>query len=397
MKRHAIPWILATLLTVFPIGASEGARSVAEANNEFGFALYDLVRQSGEDNLFLSPASLSTALAMTYAGARGATAAEMKAALRWTLPDDELHPAVEELLSSLAGESWKIELANALWGDRGMAFHREFLELAHGHYDAGFDEVDFAGSPDRARRTINAWVDEQTNHEIAELLLPGDIDPSTVLVLTNAIHFKGTWKVRFDDAETRPAAFRVSADREVPVEMMRARESTFLHFGGEGFELLELPYAGDRISMLVLLPAEGSDLADLEAGLSAGNLATWASRMQPTRFRSVEIPRFASSTRLGLRDALNRLGISLAFTPNADFSGMTPSRPAWIDDVFHEARVRIDEEGTLAAGSTAVVISKGPVIREADLFRADRPFIYIIRDRRTGIVLFLGRLIDPAA
>ena len=397
MKRHAIPWILATLLTVFPIGASEGARSVAEANNEFGFALYDLVRQSGEDNLFLSPASLSTALAMTYAGARGATAAEMKAALRWTLPDDELHPAVEELLSSLAGESWKIELANALWGDRGMAFHREFLELAHGHYDAGFDEVDFAGSPDRARRTINAWVDEQTNHEIAQLLLPGDIDPSTVLVLTNAIHFKGTWKVRFDDAETRPAAFRVSADREVPVEMMRARESTFLHFGGGGFELLELPYAGDRISMLVLLPAEGSDLADLEADLSAGNLATWASRMQPTRFRSVEIPRFASSARLGLRDALNRMGISLAFTPNADFSGMTPSRPAWIDDVFHEARVRIDEEGTLAAGSTAVVISKGPVIREADLFRADRPFIYIIRDRRTGIVLFLGRLIDPAA
>ena len=411
MRRHAILSILAVLLTIPVVGASaaalpsplgagadtEGARSVAEANNDFGFALYELVRQSGEENVFFSPASLSTALAMTYAGARGETATEIRAALGWTLDDDELHPAVEELSRALTGEGAELALASALWGSRGLAFHREFLELAHEHYEAGFDEVDFAGAPDRARRTINAWVDAQTNHEIAQLLLPGDVDLSTVLVLTHAVHFKGTWKVRFDDGETRPAAFRVSADREVSVEMMRVRGSTFPHFGGEGFQLLELPYAGDRISMLVLLPDEGSDLADLEASLSADNLARWLSRVQPTRFRSVEIPRFESSTRLGLRDALSRMGISLAFTPSADFSGMTPSRPAWIDNVFHEARVRIDEEGTLAAGSTAVVIKKGPAIREADLFRADRPFIYLIRDRSTGTVLFLGRLIDPAA
>jgi serpin B len=411
MKRHAIPSILAALLTLsvaVPLEAVppspadpgvEGAasRNVAEANNEFGFALYELVRQSGEENVFFSPASLSTALAMTYAGARGATATEIRTALRWTLDDDDLHPAVSDLSSSLAGEGSGLALANALWGRRGMAFHREFLELAGTHYEAGFDEVDFAEAPDRARQTINAWVDDRTDHEIEQFLLPGDVDPSMILVLTNAIRFKGTWKVRFDDRETREAAFHVAPDREVAVAMMRTDGSVFRHFDGEGLELLELPYDGDRISMLVLLPDDGRDLAELEAKLSARNLASWISRAQPTRFRSVEIPRFESSTRLGLRDALTRMGISLAFTPDADFSGMTPSRPAWIDDVFHEARVRLDEEGTQAAGSAAVTIGKGPAVKEADLFRADRPFVYLIRDRHTGTVLFLGRLTDPEA
>jgi serpin B len=410
MKRQAIPTILAILTMIPATGAldavpsvqagvveDDGARTVAEANNEFGFALYGLVRQSMEGNVFLSPASLSTALAMTYGGARGETATEIRETLRWTLDGDDLHDAMEGLLSSLEGEDSGLALANALWGQRGMAFHRRFLDAAHRHYKAGFDEVDFEDAPDRARRTINAWIDERTDHEISELLLPGDVDPETILVLTNAIRFKGTWKVRFDNDETRPAAFRVSDDREVTVQMMRVAGAIFHHYDGEGLELLELPYDSDRISMLVLLPDEGSELAELEAKLSAGNLASWLSRMQPTRFRSVEIPRFESSMRLELRDALGRLGMPLAFTPEADFSGMTPSRPVWIDDVFHEARIRVDEEGTTAAGSSAVVLKKGPAPREADLFRADRPFLYLIRDRQTGAVLFFGSLVDPEA
>jgi serpin B len=410
MKRHAIPSILAALMLIPGIGApgamaslqagvTEEDRSltVARSSNEFGFALYGLVRESTEGNIFLSPASLSTALAMTYGGARGATATEIRDTLRSTLEGDDLHRAMEALLSSLEGEDSGLSLANALWGQRGMAFHRSFLDATHRHYRAGFDELDFEDEPDRARDAINTWIDRRTAHEIPQLLLPGDVDAETVLVLTNAIHFKGTWKVRFDDARTRTAAFHVAGGREVPVEMMHAGGVVFDHFEGEGLELLEVPYDGDRISMLVIVPDETSDLAELEAKLSAGNLARWLSRTEPARFRSVEVPRFESSMRLGLRDALARMGMPLAFTPEADFSGMTPSRPVWIDDVFHEARIRVDEEGTTAAGSTAVVLKKGAAPREVDSFRADRPFIYLIRDRQTGAVLFLGSLVDPGA
>lgn len=410
MKRHAVPLILAALTMLSVTGGpdaggslqsggieDDGSRTIARSSNEFGFALYGLIRESTDGNIFFSPASLSTALAMTYGGARGATATEIRDTLHSTLDGDDLHRAMEGLLSALEVEGSGLALANALWGQRGMAFHRRFLDTAHRHYKAGFDEVDFAGGPDRARGTINAWIDERTRHEIPHLLLPGDVNAETILVLTNAIHFKGTWKVRFDEGETRTAAFHVSDDRDVPVEMMRADDGVFRHYDGEGLDLLELPYDGDRISMLVLVPDEAGDLARLESGLSSDNLAIWISRMEATRFRSVEVPRFESSWRLGLRDALTRLGMPLAFTPEADFSGMTPSHPVWIDDVYHEARIRVDEEGTTAAGSTAVVLQKGPSPREAGVFRADRPFIYLIRDRQTGAVLFLGSLVDPEA
>jgi serpin B len=320
----------------------------------------------------------------------------MRETLRLTLEGDDLHHAMEELLGSLGAEDSGLALANALWGRRGMAFRREFLDTALRHYKAGFDEVDFANAPDRSRGTINAWVDERTSGEIPEILRAGDLDADTILVLTNAAHFKGAWKVRFD-GETRSAAFHVSDDRQARVEMMTTDGGTFRHYRGVGLEVLELPYVGDRISMLLVLPDESRSLPDLEATLSAHDLGRWLSMMRPTRFGSVQIPRFESSTRLELGDALGGLGMRLAFTPEADFSGMTPSRPVWIDDVFHEARIRVDEQGTTAAGSTAVVLKKGMAPSEAELFRADRPFLYLILDRRTGAILFLGSLVDPEA
>jgi serpin B len=407
MRRHALRSIPAALIGISlivppevaprsPAPVAEDTKRVAGAINDLGFALYERLRQSGDGNIVLSPASLSTALALTLAGARGDTAAEIRATLGWTLDDHRLHRAMEALSAGWSRGSGELVCANALWGQRGMGFHREFLSLGHRHYEAGFDEIDFATAPDRARRTINAWVVGQTEHEIPRLLLPGDVGPETVLVLANATRFDGTWKVRFDDHETRAVGFRVSSRREVPVRMMRCRDGVFRYFAGEGIELLELPYDDDRISMIVLVPRDHVDLTGLEARLSTSALSGWLSRARASRFESVEIPRFESSTRLALRDALESLGLRLAFTPKADFSGMTPTS-IWLDDVFHGAVVRVDEEGTVAAGSSAVVTTKGPAVRQVARFRADRPFLYLVQDRVTGAILFLGRLIDPDA
>jgi serpin B len=369
---------------------------VAEGNTEFALDLYARLRnESG--NLFLSPYSISTALAMTYAGARGETAGQMADVLHFSLEQERLHPAFAELESSVkaagGGSGCKLDVANALWGQQGYRFLEQFLTLTRKHYNAGFREVDFVGATEQARQVINTWVAERTRQMIRELLRKGDLDPADALVLTNAIYFKGDWASRFDVEHTQNGSFRIGENDEVIVPMMY-QLGRFAFAAGDELDVLELPYDGDRLSMVFLLPKKVDGLAALEESLNRENLNLWLGRLreQPVR---VSLPRFKLGYRIDLARTLEAMGMIDAFRGGkADFSGMTGRRDLFIGMVMHEARVEVTEEGTEAAAATGVKM-KGIALPAA--FVADHPFLFLIRDKQTGSILFIGRVVNPTA
>jgi serine protease inhibitor len=368
--------------------------AVVAGNTEFALDLYARL-SSEEGNLFLSPHSISTAVAMTYAGARGNTATQMAHVLHFPLEPERLHPALAELASSVkaagADSRCTLHLTNALWGQQGYGFLDEFLALNRKHYDAAFREVDFVRETEQARQTINTWVAQHTQKVIKELLQNGDLDAADVLVLTNAVYFKGDWASRFDRELTQEAPFRISKDDQVVVPMMQQIRQ-FPFASGDDLDVLELPYAGDRLSMVFLLPKRVDGLMAVEGSLSTESIEQWlgALRQQPVR---VSLPRFALSFRIDLAKTLAAMGMSDAFSGGrADFSGMTGRRDLFIGKVIHQAQMEVNEEGTEAAAATAVTMRKSPAI---PTFVADHPFLFLIRDKQTGNILFMGRVVNP--
>lgn len=372
-------------------------QKLAADGNEFAFALYERLRDE-KGNVFFSPVSISTALGMTYAGARGATAEEMARTLRFTLPTDRLHAAFCGLIARLrppAGEPRvRLHIANALWPDQRYAFLPEFFSLVESHYGAATQSVDFAGATEATRATINTWVAQRTNELIKELLKRGDIDGLTVLVLTNAIYFKADWHAQFDPKDTKPGVFHAVGGERPGVPMM-SQTARLPYAEFDGGQALELPYVGNRLRMLLLLPRKADGLTALEKRLSPALVAKVAGALG-TRKVHVTLPRFRMRFRTYLAETLAAMGMPSAFAPGqADFSGLDGSRSLFISTVIHEACLEVNEEGSEAAAATAVVISRAaaePVIE----FNADRPFLLLIRDRDTGAILFLGRLVDPA-
>jgi serpin B len=364
-------------------------------NTEFALALYGRLA-SNEGNLFLAPYSMSSALAMTYAGARGNTAAQMADALRFTLKGDALHASFATATGALnargkAGD-FELSVANALWGQRGVDFLDEFLEINRKHYGAGLNAVDFAGDAEEARRTINTWVEKQTQDKIKDLIRPGILDTATELVLTNAIYFRGSWASRFDRAMTTEGQFWRTPEESMRVMMMRqSRKLGYMET--DTFQALEVTYSGDELSMVVFLPREVDGLRDLERSLTATSLRTWLGQIR-TEGINVSLPRFKMTAGFQLDEILQAMGMTDAFNSSlADFSGMTGNRRLFIDAVLHKATLDVNEEGSEAAAGTAVVMKKGPM---PPVFNADHPFLFIIRDTASGSILFIGRLVDPA-
>ena len=369
-------------------------RAVVAGNTEFALDLYARLRTE-EGNLFISPYSISTALAMTYAGARGETERQMADVLHFTLGQERLHPALAALESSVKaasnGPGCTLHVANALWGQQGYGFLEEFLVLNKKHYGAGFREVDFVRATEQARQTINGWVEDQTQQMIQELLRKGDLDPADVLVLTNAIYFKGDWASRFDRRHTQDGPFRISDTDQVVVPMMHQTRK-FSLATQDNLDVLELPYVGDRLSMVLLLPKQIDGLAALEESLSKDTLERWLGRprQQPVR---VSLPRFKLDSRFDLSRTLEAMGMIDAFSGGkADFSGMTGRRGLFIGMVIHQAAVEVNEEGTEAAAATAVKMKRGG---PPPAFVADHPFLFLIRDKQTGSILFMGRVVNP--
>ncbi len=382
----------ATEALAAPQDADAGA--LPRGNNTFALNLYGELREQ-EGNLFFSPYSISTALAMTYGGARGSTAAQMEQVLHFEVTTERLHQAFSQLTGQGAKGGYQLSVANALWGQQGVGFLKKFLDLTEKHYGAGLRQVDFAAATEAARKTINAWVEKETQGKIKDLIQPGVLNALTRLVLTNAIYFKGTWAEQFDKKATRDAPFTLATRQQVKVPMMHKTEN-FGYTEAEDFQALELAYAGDDLSMVIFLPREADGLLALEKKLSLENLESWLGGLRRQTVQ-VSVPRFAITSEFGLQEVLKSLGMTDAFSGAADFSGMTGRKDLFISAVIHKAFVDVNEEGTEAAAATAVVMMRSAAPRPPVVFRADHPFLFLIRDNASDSILFIGRLVNPKA
>ena len=381
-----------------PIKPSDNA-AIVQGDNQFAVDLYaQLDREQPGKNLFFSPTSISLALAMTAAGARGSTQSEMAKVLHLDANLAQAHAHYHQLLKqwNAAGEKrpYQLRVANRLWGQKGYPIRPEFLTLTHQQYGAEMLLVDFAQAK-AASGEINHWVEEQTNGKIKGLIPPGSLDASTRLVLTNAVYFKGDWVQQFDKKSTREEDFAVSAQRKVKVPLMQLK-SKMGYVEEETFQVLEMPYAGRELSMVVLLPKEVDGLPKLEKAITVDKLASLMSKL-----RTVEIvtymPKFKLETSFGLNSTLETMGMKRAFSREADFSGIGSTDALYISAVIHKAYVDVNEEGTEAAAATGVVMRAMAVRlpKPIPVFRADHPFLFLIRDTKAGSILFMGRLTNP--
>jgi serpin B len=377
--------------------------AVAAGNRAFALALYQALKDEGSDNLFYSPYSISVALAMTYAGARGETEAEMAEALRFTLEQDRLHPAFNALDQRLASrgegaegkddEGFRLHVVNALWGQKGFSFESAFLDTLAQNYGAGLRLVDFIKAAEAARQTINAWVSQQTEGRIEDLIPAGAIDSATRLVLTNAIYFNAAWLAPFEASRTADGPFTRLDGSEVVVPMMGQQESLG-YVAGDGFQAVDLLYSGGELSMTILVPDEGNFEA-FEGSLDVDRLDAILAALRRQQV-VLTMPRFEFESQFSLPQALRQLGMEQAFTGQADFSGMTGEPELFISDVLHKAFVSVDEKGTEAAAATAVIMKLTAMPAEPVRVSVDRPFILFIRDIETGTILFMGRVLDPS-
>jgi serpin B len=393
-------------LAVPPLAAAPPSSNTADqaeavkGSNAFAVDLYaQLSRQPG--NLFFSPESISTAFGMAYAGARGQTASEMKHVFHFTLPPEKLHPAMGALLAGMNAQhkGYELRVADALWAQQDANFEANYLKLVQSDYAAGFHRVNFKLSPETVRTTINAWVEKQTNEKIKDLISPGALNPTTRLVLTNAIYFKGNWQDQFDKEATQKEEFHLSGAQWVMTSMMH-RTGGYRYFDGGTFQALELPYSGNEISMVVLLPKQTDGLAALEQSFTSRSASDWIQKLEPVDKVILSLPRFTMTQQFELNSALSAMGMSQAFSSAADFSGMTGKPDFAISAAIHKAFIDVDEQGTEAAAATAIVMYATAMRREFPepppiVFRADHPFLFILLDTKSGSMLFLGRVADP--
>jgi len=374
----------------------EGVDRVVDANNLFALDLFSQLKNESESkdesNIFFSPYSISVALTMTYEGARGETAEEMENVLHIPEDKDIRRPNFARIINGINREDKKYELstANALWAQEGYKFLEEYLKIVENYYGGKATNVDFVNELEKSRQTINRWVEEQTNDRIRELLHKGDIDEDTRLVLTNAIYFKGRWLLQFDPEDTRELEFTTINGEKKSVPMMSLREE-FNYAEIDGCQILEMLYEDEDLSMVFILP---EDIRSTEENLTVEKLSEWKDAMAKQEVDAL-IPRFKLETRYCMVETLKEMGMILPFSLSADFSGMDGR--LMIGNVIHQAFIEVNEEGSEAAAATAVVIKLKAAPAPAPVFRADHPFIFLIQQRDTGNILFMGRVGDPGA
>ncbi len=374
-------------------------QAVVAGNNKFALELYGKL-ENQQGNLFLSPYSISTALAMTCAGARDQTEKQMAEALCFApVQNGQFHKVFGEIIKQLnaSGEKggYELTVANALWGQKDYKFLSEFLTLVRENYGGDLQQVDFATQTETARKTINAWVESKTKDKIKELIKPGMLDSMTRLVLTNAIYFKGKWATPFKPERTQGSPFVLPDGQKVNVPTMN-QTGRFGYTEANDIQILEMPYVNDDLSMVILLPKQADGVKDLEKELTINNLTGWLTNIHEREVQ-VFFPRFKMASEFGLAKVLSTMGMPDAFSGKADFSGMTGNRDLFISAVVHKAYVDVNEEGTEAAAATGVAMKLTSIGIPPPVFRADHPFIFLIRDNQTGSILFLGRLANPAS
>lgn len=374
------------------------APDLAPINNDFAIKLYrSLAPEDG--NIFFSPYSITSAFAMTREGARGATAAEFAEVFGFPAPEKGLAESFEAAAAALeAGKGTaKLTLANSIWPQRGYDFRKEYLSKLRKSYGAESNPVDFKKDAEAARKEINAWTEKKTEGKIKDLFPPKSLNALTRLVLASAVYFKGTWQHPFEPGMTSDADFFVPEGEPVKVKMMaHPGQKKRPYTADELAAVVDLPYAGGTLSMMAVLPREGKTLAEVEEELSAEKIAAWRGAMGVRDVKAF-FPKFKFSAKYDLADRLKELGLKIAFTDSADFSGMDGTQDLYVQKAFHQAFVEVNEEGTEAAAATGVAMGLKSIQMDFEVFRADRPFLFLIIENKTGLVLFIGRMENPAA
>lgn len=380
----------------------QGVQEVVNANNRFAFEFYSELGKSEEGNIFYSPYSISIALAMAYDGARGQTASEIKSVFHF--PETSvLRPNSAAMYNQINKKDrpYKLSTGNALWAQQSYPFNEDYMSRVERYYGGKATNLDFIEETERSRQTINLFIEEQTNDKIKDLIPSGFLTRDTKLVLTNAIYFKGDWVKQFNEEDTIEQEFRIGAGESIKTPMMRRsdEEAWFNYTETSDFQMIELPYSGDDLSMLIILPKK-DDLKDLEKSITSEEITKWKSSLIEQRV-IIYIPKFKFETKYFIKDSLIEMGMPTAFSDDADFTGMedNPYEDLKIDQVIHQAFIELDEKGTEAAAATAVEMSSVTSVEsgpEIPVFMADHPFIFIIQEKRTGSILFLGRVVDPS-
>ncbi len=372
-------------------------RAIVEGNNEFAWDLYQHL-STKKGNLFYSPYSISNALAMTYAGARGQTAEEMAKTLNFPGKQETFHPAFGKLVRILNAKNikrqYQLNIANSLWGQKGYDFSEEFRKLSETHYVAGLKEVDYINATEEARQRINEWVENETQKKINDLLPKGVLNRNTRLVLANAIYFKAAWQKPFGKYATKPQDFFVNPNEKIQVPMMNKRE--FLAYTeGDRFQSVAIPYKRGELEMVIFLPKTKDSLAALEKSLTADNIQKWWAKSRRT-YVDLKLPRFEFTTEFQLKNVLAKMGMPQAFSNTANFSGLSSRNDLKITEVVHKAFVDVNEKGTEAAAATGVIVGVKSALPENPIsFHADHPFVFVIRENNTGSILFVGRVVNP--
>ena len=380
---------------------SADSQTLVDGNNAFALDIYrTLSAQDG--NLILSPFSMSLALAMTYAGARGETESQMADTLHFDLPQGQLHPAFNALDQDLAPrgkaisddeEPLQLNIANAIWAEQTYPFLQDFLDVIASNYGAGIALADFNNKYESIRKEINDWVYDETQEKIKDLIPEGILNSDTRMVLVNAIYFKADWLDQFDPVETHDYPFHLLDGTDVTVKFMK-QNVALPYYLGDGFQAVELAYAGDTAAMDILLPDEGN-FETFESALNSNLLDQTLDGLQPASF-DIFLPKFTFESSFDLSETLKSMGMVAAFDPDsADLSGMTGKNDLFISDVIHKAFVAVDEAGTEAAAATGAFAQITSALFGNPAVMIDRPFIFIIRDKPSGQILFIGRVLDP--
>lgn len=372
----------------------------SDSNNEFMMKMYkELTSDKKNNNIFFSPFSISSALAMTFAGSDGNTEVQMANALEFSSNTDIFHEDFSIVTNRIneIGKKGKVKLsiANSLWMQKGYTFLDEFTKIGKEYYNAEIENLNFAES-EKSRNIINQWVEDKTNEKIKNLIPKGILDALTRLVLTNAVYFKGEWKEQFKKKSTKEKLFHTFKGEDVSVKMMY-HKARYGYYENEKFQFLEMPYKGDDVSMFVLLPKDKKGLSGIEKALDM-ELINTAIKEIVKKDVKVHFPKFKLGLSYELSKLMKSLGMNDAFSKKADFSKMTGTKELYISAIIHKTFIEVDEAGTEAAAATAVVMRmKSARPQPSPEFIADHPFFYFIRENSTGAILFTGRMNDPMA
>jgi len=386
-----------------PITDTQAVQELARGNNEFALDLYEKVYGMEEsDNIFFSPYSISSALGMTYDGARGQTAVEMAEVLHFTLPVEAISRAFHSLTETLSsgdlsgaesGAPFTLAISNGLWVQNGFSLLDEYVAGVTRYYGAAVRNLDFINDSEGSRETINEWVAQSTLNRILDLIPPGVLKEDTRVVLTNAVYFKASWRKPFYERSTIDAPFVLADGSTIDVPMMN-QTGFFKYVATEGCKAVELDYAGGNASMLILLP--DGDIEEFQQEFDADMLETIRRRLSSCNV-TLSMPRFEFSRSIQLSQMLRTLGMESAFSDAADFSGFTGSPDLFISEVLHKAFVKVDEAGTEAAAATAVVMGLTAVPAQPVQMNINSPFMFFILERESGSIVFMGRIMDPSA